>query len=317
MVRETTAAGVAADLRATPGATLLVTPTAPISESMLAEVRGERAAYTVLLEPDPFVLQAFAPWAEGGAYLASPDEVAPGCSFVVAVRAGDLPQAGTTYTSTRAGAASCWNGLLLDSGPGDGGVVTVIGTSLPLTNNALADSGNAAMTMGVLGRSETLVWWLPSIADPLQVAAGEEQPTIQDLVPSWVGWALLQVVLAMGLVIWWRGRRLGRVVVEPLPVVVRATESVEGRARLYRRGKARGRAADALRISTLARLRTRLSLPRSADVATVVAAVSARTSRPATEVAALLSPGTDPTDDVGLTRLANALDALENEVRHP
>jgi hypothetical protein len=107
------------------------------------------------------------------------------------------------------------------------------------------------------------------------------------------------------------------VVVEPLPVVVRATESVEGRARLYRRGKARGRAADALRTSTLARLRSRLSLPRSADVATIVAAVSLRTGRPDTEVTALLSPGTDPTDDVGLTRLANALDALENEVRHP
>jgi hypothetical protein len=47
----------------------------------------------------------------------------------------------------------------------------------------------------------------------------------------------------------------------------------------------------------------------------VVAAVAVRTARPETEIAALLTPGDDPTDDAGLTRLAQALDNLENEVR--
>lgn len=319
VIRETTAAGVAADLRTSPDATLLIAPTGPVSDSMLAAVRDERVGHTVLIEPDPFVAQEFAPWAESRRRSGSTDEVAPGCAFAVATRAGALLPVGTTYTATRAGILSCWNGSVLDSGTvlDSGGGVTVVGLSPAFTNSELASSGYASMTMGVLGRSSTLVWWLPSIADPLQVAPGEEQPSIQDLVPSWVGWALLQVVIAMLLVIWWRGRRLGRVVVEPLPVVVRATESVEGRARLYRRGRARGRAADALRTSTLARLQTRLSLPRTADVATVVAAVATRTGRTDTDIAALLSPGSDPTDDVGLTRLANALDALENEVRHP
>jgi hypothetical protein len=317
VIRETTADGVAADLRTSPDATVLIAPTGPVSDSMLAAVRDERAGHIVLIEPDPFVLHEFAPWAESGRRSGSTDEVAPGCAFAVATRAGALPPVGTTYTATRAGILSCWNGSLLDSGAVDGGGVTVVGLSSAFTNSELGSSGYASMTMGVLGRSATLVWWLPSIADPLQVAPGEEQPSIQDLVPSWVGWALLQVVIAMLVVIWWRGRRLGRVVVEPLPVVVRATESVEGRARLYRRGRARGRAADALRTATMARLRTRLSLPRTADVATVVAAVATRTGRPVTELVALLSLGSDPSDDVGLTRLANALDALENEVRHP
>jgi len=134
-------------------------------------------------------------------------------------------------------------------------------------------------------------------------------------VPSWVRWALLQLVLAVAVVIWWRGRRLGRVVVEPLPVVVRATESVEGRARLYRRGHARESAADAMRTASLTRLRARLALPRTASTEVVVAAVSARTARPATEVAALLTPGGNPGDDASLTGLVDALDALENEVR--
>jgi hypothetical protein len=130
-----------------------------------------------------------------------------------------------------------------------------------------------------------------------------------------VRWALLQLVLAMVVVIWWRGRRLGRIVVEPLPVVVRATESVEGRARLYRRGHARGRASEALIDAALTRLRARLALPRTAAPEVVVAAASARTGRSATDVAALLTPGSSPTDDAGLAGLADALDALENEVR--
>ena len=158
------------------------------------------------------------------------------------------------------------------------------------------------------------MWWLPSANDPLQFA--EDAPVeLSDLIPPWVGWALLQVIVAVLLTVWWRGRRLGRVVIEPLPVVVRATETVEGRARLYRRSSARGRAADALRGSTTGRLRTRLSLPRGVPLTEVVAAVAVRTGRPETEIAALLTPGDDPTDDAGLTRLAQALDNLENEVR--
>jgi len=90
---------------------------------------------------------------------------------------------------------------------------------------------------------------------------------------------------------------------------------VEGRARLYRRGHARGTAADALREAATTRLRARLSLPRTAPVDVVVRAASDRTGRQAIDIAALLAPGTAPTDDTGLTGLVAALDALENEVR--
>jgi hypothetical protein len=317
VIRDTTATKVADDLRQVEDATLLIAPTAPVSDAMLAAVRAANPRHVVLLNPDFEVLDAYAPWASESGAGVSTDEVAPGCTLDVALRAGPLPPTGLSYTVQGSGLESCWGGGVVstrsDVAPG----VTVVGLSRGFTNADLADSGYAAMALGVTGRSQTLVWWLPSIADPLQISLGEEPPSIYDLVPPWVGWALLQLTLAMGVVVWWRGRRLGRVVVEPLPVVVRATESVEGRARLYRRGRARGRAADALRTSALSRLRTRLSLPRSADVETVVAAVAVRTGRPAAEIQALLSPGTDPTDDVGLTRLANALDALENEVRHP
>ena len=82
------------------------------------------------------------------------------------------------------------------------------------------------------------------------------------------------VVLAL-----WRARRLGRVVEEPLPVVVRAAETVEGRGRLYRAAGARDRAAEALRRGARDRLVPRLGLPAGADREALVGTVAVRTGR--------------------------------------
>jgi hypothetical protein len=315
VVRVTTAqAAVDALARAT-DPTLVIAPTAPLSERMLATVRGAHPKYAVLLQPDDATLAAYAPWARSSGFRVLTDEVPADCDWYVAEAAGPLPQGGATYATDRTDLSSCWGGGVVDTARGGGGeVVTLVGLAGALTNQHLADSGNAAMALGALGRAHTLVWWLPSSADPLQFDPGSDIG-IGDLVPTWVRWALVQLAITVLVVVWWRARRLGRVVVEPLPVVVRATESVEGRARLYRRGHARGRAADALRSASLARLRTRLALPRTAGVDVVVAAVSARTGRPGADVAALLASGGSPLDDAGLTGLADALDALENEVR--
>ncbi len=67
-----------------------------------------------------------------------------------------------------------------------------------------------------------------------------------EVVPGWVGptLALLTVVL-LGVMLW-RGRRLGRLVSEPLPAVVRAAETTESRGRLYRKGRDTGRAGAIL-----------------------------------------------------------------------
>jgi len=322
VVRVTTAQAAADAVAATTDSTLLVAPTAPVSDQMLATVQAVRPTYTVLVMPDDVLLSAYAPWASMSGVRDSTDETPTGCDWYVATRSGALPAVGATFTTGRDDVSSCWGGGVIDTGRGGAtgvagatGVVTLVGMAQGLTNKHLAESGYAAMALGILGRAHTVVWWLPSAADPQQFADASDV-SISDLVPSWVRWALLQVVLAMLVVVWWRGRRLGRVVVEPLPVVVRATESVEGRARLYRRGHARGRASEALVEASLARLRARLALPRTTSPDVVVAAVIARTGRPATSVAALLTPGSPPSDDAGLAGLADALDALENEVRH-
>jgi hypothetical protein len=293
--------------------TLVVMPTAQVSQRMATAVQGSPWSHLVLVAPDGTTLTALAPWASTAQVGGSSDEVPAGCSWPVASLVGPLPTNGFLYTSGRAGVQSCWTGLVVDDSTGTS-TTTVVGTAQAFTNDALATSGNAALSLDTLGRSHHLVWWLPSIADPLQVSTGEP-PTLEDLMPPWVPWALAQIALATLVVVWWRGRRLGRVVVEPLPVVVRATESVEGRARLYRRGRARGRAADTLRTASAARLRSRLALPPGTDLTTLAGAVAARTGRPPHDVMDLLAPGSAPPDDASLTRLADLLDRLENEVR--
>jgi hypothetical protein len=111
----------------------------------------------------------------------------------------------------------------------------------------------------------------------------------------------------------WRGRRLGPLVVEQLPVVVRSRETVEGRARLYARAGARLRAADALRIGTIGRLAPALGLSRLASVDDVVNAAAARTGRDRAALRALLID-TAPPSDAALVALSDELARLEAAV---
>ena len=119
----------------------------------------------------------------------------------------------------------------------------------------------------------------------------------------------------MLLVALWQGRRLGPLVAEELPVVVRASETVEGRGRLYRSRRARDRAADALRTATLQRLLPRLGLGAGAPAPAVVATVAPRSGADAQFVSYHLF-GPPPATDNDLLQLARALDEIERQVTH-
>jgi hypothetical protein len=100
------------------------------------------------------------------------------------------------------------------------------------------------------------------------------------------------------------------VVTEPLPVVVRAAEAVEGRSRLYRAAGARGPAAEALRAATVDRLVRRVGAAPGGDPGGLVALVVERTGDDPATVHALLYGGA-PEDDAALVRLADDLHVLE------
>ncbi|WP_022918165.1 DUF4350 domain-containing protein [Ruania albidiflava] len=183
---------------------------------------------------------------------------------------------------------------------------SVLPNAHPLTNGGLDEAGNAALVLRILGGQEHLTWYLPSATDTF----GLDDDATPALIPGMVIVQLLVTVVAFA---FWRGRRLGRVVVEPLPVIVRATETTRGRGRLYRRGRAHAHAAAALRAGTISRVAGRIGLPRTATGADVVDALSRATGRPPEAIDSLLY-GPPPTDDASLVALTQALDTLESEV---
>jgi len=242
----------------------------------------------------------------------------PVCALAVAERAGTADTGGLAY-EVMPGASSdvvgCYSragvpSLLHVRTPQR--TVTLLGSPAALTNDRLDELGNASLVLGLLGQNGRLLWYLPSLGD----VPSEAEQSFYSLVPDGVWWGLAQALVAVLLLMFWRARRLGPVVAEQLPVVVRAAETVEGRARLYRRAGARDKAADSLRAGALRRLVPLLGLPRQAQPAAVVDALTARTRRPAPDLAALLY-GAAPADDAALVRLANDLDSLDREIRQP
>jgi hypothetical protein len=312
-----TASAATERLRAQPDAVLVVVRSdrlVPADLTALRSAPGDR----LLVAPSSETLNALAPGVDSaGTAWGTPQ---PGCTLPAAAYAGDADFLGATTYTAPGQATKCYL-----SGAGqaglvqlsvDGATVTVLGTARPLMNQYLADHGNAALAMNLIETRSSAVWLIPDLPSP---GSGGHK-SFGELIPFGVKLAVLQIVIAVALVALWRSRRLGPVVVEPLPVIVRSAEAVEGRARLYRSRRAADRAAEALRAGALERLTALLGMPRSAAsdpamAAEIVAAVAAHTGREQAEVGAALY-GPPPGDDAGLVSLAGVLDDLERLVRN-
>ncbi|GIG57223.1 hypothetical protein Lfu02_15950 [Longispora fulva] len=127
--------------------------------------------------------------------------------------------------------------------------------------------------------------------------------------PPWFWAALVGLAIAALLLVLARARRLGQPVAERLPVVVRSTETITGRGRLYARAHARLPALDAVRAGARRRLVAALALGPTAMSGEIVAAVAARTGRTEDAVQELLY-GVIPETDAELTSMADAIDRL-------
>lgn len=189
-----------------------------------------------------------------------------------------------------------------------GGQLRVIADRSIVSNANLASAGNAALSIRALGHNEELVWF---------DAAQERGLSIWQTVstPRWLPVLLAQAAVTTMVLALVRGRRFGRIVPEKLPVLVRATETTEGRGRLYRKAADRERAAQALRAATAMRMGRYLGLHSGADPHQLVEAI-ARASGQDQEMIYQLLYGPTPTDDRSLADLAVLLDQLESEV-HP
>ncbi|RDH75809.1 DUF4350 domain-containing protein [Mycolicibacterium moriokaense] len=275
----------------------------------LAAVPGDR----LVIEPISRTREALAPLIRRAADSSVGGD--PDCDLPAATRAGDV-QMGTSDTFEAAdedrpsnvAITRCYDGALVryrDAGR----TVTVVGSSEFMVNSGLTKRGNAALAMNLAGAQPLVIWYAP------QHSEGESSggTSIFDLIPDRVTWIVLQLCLVVLLVALWQGRRLGPLVAEHLPVVVRASETVEGRARLYRSQRASDRAADALRTAALQRLLPRLGLRPDAGEHAIVAAVVGRIGGAPDYVGHVLF-GPAPATDTDLLNLAHALDDIERQV---
>ncbi|WP_442815014.1 DUF4350 domain-containing protein [Streptomyces sp. NBC_01298] len=329
--RVVTTAAEAADA-AGPDTTLLVTDPDRLGETQLRAVRSAidlSGGRTVLLAPSSLSLPSLAPGTRTPGNSTAPDtNLDPGgsCTLPAATTAGRAATGGgQNYATTTPGATGCYPDaghptlLVLPTGI-PGGDTVLLGSEDALLNKNLAKEGNASLALHLLGSRPHLVWYLPSLADsdPDNAEGTGEERNFLDLIPAGWSWALLQLFLAAAVAALWRARRLGPLVTERLPVLVRASEATEGRARLYRKADARDRAATVLRAAARERLAALVGVPASQahDPASLVPAVAARLTagRPPHAPDTLLF-GTTPTTDAALIALADHLDALEREVR--
>jgi hypothetical protein len=233
----------------------------------------------------------------------------PGCAVADAEAAGTVSaDQGFLYTggSTCYGATGNGRGLYASA---ENGKLVVLGSTTIIGNRLLDENGNAALTLRTLGSQSHLVWYLPGVAD-LGFTASPK--TLDDLAPDWVAvlgpWLIFVALLA----VFWRGRRLGPLVFEPLPVIVKAAETAEGRARLYHDAHAVDRAADNLRAGTLVRLAGSLRLGAGVESADVSAAAARHLGRDPADMYRTLHRR--PQTEAELVSWAQELSGLEKEV---
>ena len=297
-----------------PDTTVLVYDPSQLLDSehlaQLGQVRGD----VVLVQPDYLTLETLAPEVLPSGSVQG--TLAAQCDLPAAVDAGTITADGLGYRvpdESISGVSRCFGSgdgvYSVVVAPHDNRTITVLGSTDVLANSTITREGNAALALGLLGGHHRLVWYLPSVDDLTPGA-----PELGALTPTWfvplVVLGLLLVVLA-GV---WRGRRLGPLVVERLPVVVRSSETMEGRARLYAKNSSRVHALDALRVGELSRLASLCGLPRIATVDDVVAAVADVLGRDAAGIRSLLV-GALPSSDAELVRMSDDLNRLEADVR--
>jgi len=284
-----------------------------ILDSLHWDSAASLADTVVLIDPGFAALESLAPDIANAGVVSGGVESA--CELPFAVNAPQITGDGAGYRTVpdAASVELCYPSeddvYSLASIRGETGTVIAIGATDALSNEFIADRSNAALALTLFGQSDRLIWYLPSIDD---LSAGE--PTTDELTPPWAVPAIALLALAALAAALWKGRRFGPLVVENLPVTVRSSETMEGRARLYESSAARARAIDALRIATLERIAAECGLPRVATVDEVAIAASSVTRAPLDVIRRVLVDD-QPQNDRQLLSLSDELERLEIAVR--
>jgi hypothetical protein len=295
---------------ARPGTLLLFAQTQRVSTEGLLTRLADAPSDLLLVEPTSHARAVLSPGIRSGG--ASTSDTKPDCALREADQAGavDFGPSNTFRAVGDKTVSSCYGGALVRYRDGDR-TVTVVGSTDFLTNGSLLRAGNAALAMNLAGQHPRLVWYAPQHLEGGSSGKGK----IFDLIPDNVVWMVVQLWLTVALIALWKGRRIGPLVAEKLPVVVRASETVEGRGRLYRSRRARDRAAQALRSAALQRMVPRLGLGVDTPPPAVILAISQHGGS-SPELLRHILFGPSPATDADLIQLTRALDDIERQVTH-
>jgi len=237
----------------------------------------------------------------------------PGCALPELARVGDIvPGALYAAADDVTGCFESGDGAAVLVSEADGERRAVFDGTRLLSNKHLAENGNAALGLALLGQHGKVVWYVPSFDDTDREGADPEA-TLSSLTPAWVTPVIVLLMVAAVVAAIWRGRRFGPLVTESLPVMVRASETMQGRARLTAKAADARHAAVALRDGTAARLAARLGLAVGTDPGTVADAAADRVRASRASVRDLLT-GPLPATDPELVAFARRLAALETAV---
>lgn len=213
------------DLELGHDATILVTSAGNLGQSTVRRLRdhvGSRRL--VVVEPPPLVVEELDESVESSG-LSGAGRVDAECSDRLL---RDLSLQVDQATGFNGGRTRCFpvDGSWFYTETADG--VVLLGAGRILTNDQVTRADNAAAALRLLGQSRSLVWYVPDLSDQ---TAGDSV-SLRSLLPPWILPGLWLGFMTLVLVVVWRGRRLGPLVTEPLPVVVRAIESTHeiGRA---------------------------------------------------------------------------------------
>ncbi|MEJ6555149.1 DUF4350 domain-containing protein [Microbacterium esteraromaticum] len=291
-----------------PGSTLVLTDPVALSDDAVLSLLGE-ADRVVLLSTSTRTLDLL----DLGTGAAGLGTVTAGCGEAEFDGVGTIESERMFLPGT--GVDGCFRD---DSGAAalliaerDGTRVSFVEATRMLSNRHLAEDGNAALGLALLAQTDHVVWYVGSFEDGDRVADAAD--TLGDLTPTWLTPAILLLILAGVAAIWWRGARFGPLVSESLPVTVRASETMHGRARLTAKAADAPHAAAAIRAGTRARLAQRLALSPRATAVEVADAASDRLGIPRGSLHDLLD-GAPPADDRELIELARRLAELETAV---
>ena len=254
---------------------------------------------------------AVAPGAGGLLTVTGP--IGPDCSEPALAGVNQIDPAGSHVFRVPAGTEGCFGtgdtAFVVIRGLGAGTIVSMGGPG-PWINSELTKQDNAVLAADLLvPHTGTRLTWLNG------TAAGAGRRTLVDLVPGRVEEALAQLLVSFVVLALWRGRRLGRPVLERQPVSLPGSELVVAVGNLLHQGHRIDQATGILRADLARRLADRLGISPAAPPQILADATAARTGADPGLILATLA-GPPPADEAGLMALAQAADAIRQEVDH-